>query len=76
MLESMGHKLIEGNAIPISLNPDTKEKAEHLYKELFHARTDGIAPHDEFWGNRGPCKEKIVIRGCLMCQVRLLINNN
>src|ERR1044072_7144945 len=31
MLESMGHKLIEGNNVTISLNPDTKEEADRLY---------------------------------------------
>ncbi len=31
MLESMGQKLIAGNNITISLNPDTKEEADRLY---------------------------------------------
>jgi len=34
VLESMGHKLIEGNNMTISLNPDTKAEADRLYKEL------------------------------------------
>ena len=62
MLESMGHKLIEGNNITISLNPDTKEEADRLYKELSVAGTDGVAPHDEFWGYWGTCKDKFGIR--------------
>ena len=35
MLESMGHRLKEGNNVTISLNPDTKEEADRMYKELF-----------------------------------------
>jgi PhnB protein len=49
MLESMGHKLVEGNNVTISLNPDTKEEADRLYSELSQGGTDGVAPHDEFW---------------------------
>jgi|SRR5665213_1168030 len=62
MLESMGHKLIEGNNITISLNPDTKEEADRLYKELSQGGTDGVAPHDEFWGYWGTCKDQFGIR--------------
>jgi PhnB protein len=62
MLESMGHKLIEGNNVTISLNPDTKEDVDRLYKELSQGGTDGVAPHDEFWGYWGTCKDKFGIR--------------
>lgn len=62
MLESMGHKLIEGNNITISLNPDTKEEADRLYKELSQGGADGVAPHDEFWGYWGTCKDRFGIR--------------
>lgn len=62
MLESMGHKLIEGNNVTISLNPDTKQEADRLYKELSNGGTDGVAPHDEFWGYWGTCKDKFGIR--------------
>ena len=62
MLESMGHKLIEGNNVTLSLNPDTKEEADRLYKELSQGATDGVAPHDEFWGYWGTCKDKFGIR--------------
>jgi len=62
MLESMGHKLIEGNNVTISLNPDTKEEADRLYKELSPGGADGVAPHDEFWGYWGTCKDKFGIR--------------
>lgn len=62
MLESMGQKLIEGNNITINLNPDTKEEADLLYKGLSDGGTDGVAPHDEFWGYWGTCKDKFGIR--------------
>src|SRR4051812_495487 len=62
MLESMGHKLVEGNNVTISLNPDTKEEADRLYKELSQGGTDGVAPHDEFWGYWGTCKDRFGIR--------------
>lgn len=62
ILESMGHKLVEGNNVTLSLNPDTKEEADRLYKELSHDGSDGVAPHDEFWGYWGTCKDKFGIR--------------
>lgn len=62
MLESMGHKLVEGNNFTISLSPDTKEEADRLYKELSDGGKDGVAPHDEFWGYWGTCKDRFGIR--------------
>jgi PhnB protein len=62
MLESMGHKLVEGNNVTISLNPDTKEEADRLYKALAEGGANGVAPHDEFWGYWGTCKDKFGIR--------------
>jgi PhnB protein len=62
MLESMGHKLIEGNNVTISLNPDSKTEADRLYTELSPGGTDGVAPHDEFWGYWGTCNDKFGIR--------------
>lgn len=62
MLESMGHKLVEGNNFTINLSPDTKEEADRLYKELSEGGTDGVAPHDEFWGYWGTCKDRFGIR--------------
>jgi PhnB protein len=62
MLESMGHKLVEGNNFTISLNPDTKEEADRLYKELSDSGSDSVAPHDEFWGYWGTCKDRFGIR--------------
>ncbi len=62
ILESMGHKLVEGNNFTISLNPDTKEEADKLYNELSEGATDAVAPHDEFWGYWGTCKDRFGVR--------------
>jgi len=62
MLESMGHKLVEGNNVTLSLNPDSKAEADRLYKELSQGGSDGVAPHDEFWGYWGTCKDKFGVR--------------
>ena len=62
VLESMGHKLTEGNNFTISLNPDTKEEADQLYSGLSEGATDGVPPHDEFWGYWGTCKDRFGIR--------------
>jgi PhnB protein len=62
MLESMGQKLVEGNNFTINLGPDTKEEADRLYNELSEGGTDAVAPHDEFWGYWGTCKDRFGIR--------------
>lgn len=62
VLESMGHKLVEGNNVTINLNPDTKEEADRLYKGLSEGGADGVAPHDEFWGYWGTVKDRFGIR--------------
>src|SRR5664279_4446922 len=62
ILASMGHKLIEGNNFTISLNPDTKAEADRLYNELSEGGSEGIAPHEEFWGYWGTCKDRFGIR--------------
>jgi PhnB protein len=62
MLESMGQKLVEGNNFTISLNPDTKEEADRLYNELSEGGSEEVAPHDEFWGYWGTCKDRFGIR--------------
>ena len=62
MLESMGHKLLEGNNVTISLNPDTKEEADKLFNGLTNGGKDAVAPHDEFWGYWGTCKDRFGIR--------------
>ena len=60
--ESIGQKLVEGNNFTISLNPDTKEEADKLYHDLAEGVTDGVPPHEEFWGYWGTCKDRFGIR--------------
>ena len=62
VLESMGHKLIEGNNFTISLNPDTKAEADRLFNELVGEGPENVAPHDEFWGYWGTGKDRFGIR--------------
>ena len=62
ILESMGHKLIDGNNVTISLNPDTKAEADRLFKGLSNGEKDAVAPHDEFWGYWGTCKDRFGVR--------------
>jgi len=62
MLESAGQKLVEGNNFTISLNPDTKAEADRLYKDLSEGGTNAVAPHDEFWGYWGTCKDRFGVR--------------
>lgn len=61
-LESMGQKIIEGNNVTINLNPDTRQEADRLYRELSQGGADNVAPHDEFWGYWGTCKDRFGIR--------------
>jgi PhnB protein len=62
ILESMGQKLIEGNNFTINLGPDTKEEADRLFKDLSAGGSDAVAPHDEFWGYWGTCKDRFGVR--------------
>jgi len=62
MLESMGQKLVEGNNFTINLSPDTREEADSLYNKLSEGGADSVAPHDEFWGCWGTCKDRFGVR--------------
>jgi PhnB protein len=62
VLETMGQKLVVGNNFTISLNPDTKGEADRLFTELSGGGADAVAPHDEFWGYWGTCKDRFGVR--------------
>lgn len=62
MLESMGHKLIEGNNITINLEPDTKEETDRIFKALSEGGSEIAPMRDEFWGYWGCCKDRFGIR--------------
>ena len=64
MPESMGQKLVEGNNFTISLNPDTKEEADRLYKELSEAGQDGVAPMTTSGATGIPVKTVLAFAGC------------
>ena len=62
MLESMGHKLVIGNNVTISLQLDSKQEADTFYKSLSEGGTDKATMRDEFWGYWGCCLDKFGIR--------------
>lgn len=49
-LESMGHKIIPGNNINLSLEAESKEEAEKLFKGLSQAGKVTMPLGDTFWG--------------------------
>lgn len=61
ILESLGQTLIEGSNVTISLNLDSKEDADRLFNELTDGDEENVAPHEEFWGYWGTCKDKFGI---------------
>ena len=62
MLESMGHKLVIGNNVTISLEPDSKEETDRLFKALSEGGSDIAPMRDEFWGYWGCCLDKFGTR--------------
>lgn len=62
MLESMGHKLIEGNNVTINLEPDSREETDRLFSALSQGGSEVAPMRDEFWGYWGCCKDKYGIR--------------
>ena len=50
MLESMGHQLISGNQISLSLNADTKEEADKIFNGLSADGKVEMPIQDTFWG--------------------------
>lgn len=61
-LESMGHKLVVGNNVTISLEPDSKEETDRLFKALSEGGRDIAPMRDEFWGYWGSCLDKFGTR--------------
>lgn len=62
VLESMGQKLIVGNNTTISLQLDSKEEADKLYKDLSEGGSDKAPMRDEFWGYWGCCLDQFGVR--------------
>ena len=62
-LESMGHHRIIGNNTTISLEPDTREETERLFKLLSDGSTETAPLAEQFWGALwGCCLDKYGIR--------------
>lgn len=62
MLESMGHKQVEGNNVTINLEPDSKEETDRLFAALSENGSDIANMRQEFWGYWGCCKDKYGVR--------------
>lgn len=50
-LESMGHKLIQGNNVHISVHPDSKEDADRIFNALSAGGKVGMPIADQVWGD-------------------------
>jgi PhnB protein len=61
-LESMGQKLVEGNNVTISLQPDTNEDADKLFAALSAGGSEIAPMRNEFWGYWGCAKDRFGIR--------------
>ncbi len=62
-LESMGHHTVIGNNTTISLQPDTREETERLFKLLSDGASDLAPLAEQFWGALwGCCLDKYGIR--------------
>jgi PhnB protein len=62
ILESMGHRLIEGNNLTINLNADSRADADRFFQMLQNGTAECVAPHETFWGYWGTCKDHFGIR--------------
>jgi PhnB protein len=49
--ESMGYKIQQGNNIQINLEPDSKEEADRLFKELSEGGSQDQPMQMMFWGD-------------------------
>jgi PhnB protein len=64
--ESMGFKLIVGNNVHISLEPDSKAEADRIFKALSSGGKVTMALQDMFWGAYyGSCTDKFGIQWML-----------
>lgn len=50
-IENMGHKLIFGNNISISISPDSKEEADNIFNGLAEGGKIEMPISDMFWGD-------------------------
>jgi len=61
-LESMGHKLVNGNNVYISVRPESKEEADRIFTALSADGTIEMQIADQAWGDYyGSLKDKFGI---------------
>lgn len=66
--ESMGFKVVSGNNIFISLEPDTRNETERLFKALSQGGVIGMPLQEMFWGDYfGSCTDKFGIQWMFNC---------
>jgi PhnB protein len=70
--ESMGFKIIPGNNIYISLEPDTRSETKRLFDDLSSGGKVEMELQDMFWGDYyGSCVDKFGVRWMFNCQEKL-----
>lgn len=68
MVESMGHQLVVGNNVSITLDTDTREETDRLYAALSEGGSDTSPPADMFWGAYwGSVQDRYGIRWMFNC---------
>jgi PhnB protein len=69
--ESMGFKVIPGNNVHISLEPDTREETKKLFDALSKGGKVTMPLQDMFWGAYyGSCTDKFGIQWMLNCEAK------
>ena len=67
-LESMNQKVTAGNNISLSINLDTKEEVDRIFKGLSQDGQAQMPPEDQFWGDYfGMCTDKFSIQWMVSC---------
>lgn len=67
--ESMGFALVQGNAVHISLEPDTREDAVRLFGVLSEGGTVTMPLQDMFWGAYyGSCTDRYGVQWMFNCK--------
>ncbi len=66
--EEMGFKVVQGNNMHISLEPDTREEAERLFNELSIEGNITMPLQDMFWGDYfGSCVDRFGVCWMVNC---------
>lgn len=69
--ESMGFKLNQGNNVYISLHPDSRSEADHLFAKLSEGGEVEMPLQDVFWGDYyGSFTDKFGIKWMVNCAAK------